>query len=577
MRYPDGTLIGDLNDSVDALTSRSIVSYSTSSIDENQTTYNLLPVVVNRPPVIIQSIREASQPIIQSANSSTSLQDTLYTNLDGTVQVCLGTSFTLKVLAQQPNVLNIQNGIPEVIIPTMGLTYTWNKDSVVISGSVNQSLQSTIVIDNNTITFTNIQPDASGTYTCDVANDVGITTSEPIVIEVINLDFNSYFYTNLIQNPNGEDGTDNWNSSTEDLITKPFSKIASQEFKKPNRIDIFGYTADMMHPRPYQINTGVIKNYNLVDSFINKTGTYFTRSRYKFLKAGGTFLVKATQEIDLSDIQWYIKGGVYGVSSVKAMFSCYIGNAIAKFIPTQALVDPSGRIEVEKYDMTSPRISTSNFKKAGPSWGAEEKVTIMISEYDSSNTRLSTYKVFDPYQRIPKQGGEKFIAILNNIDYLYNKNVEEYYTYGQYIRFAPLDFNLNSNTSKIKVSIIFETQDWRLTQVQDSGEVEEFVGWETPFRNNWDINNPNPDTQKLPPTWDNFIRNQIKHLPRNDKKVENSLTIYPVSNDPRGLVTGLNLALIPNLTQDSVTAQYISSTLKLNNTPESKVLSGLLK
>ena len=65
MRNPDGTLNGDLNDNIPALTSGSIVRYQSSSLDENQTTYDLLPVIVDRPPTIVASITDTSIPSIK--------------------------------------------------------------------------------------------------------------------------------------------------------------------------------------------------------------------------------------------------------------------------------------------------------------------------------------------------------------------------------------------------------------------------------------------------------------------------------------------------------------------------------
>ena len=97
MRYADGTLVGDLNDNVSAITTGSITTYATSSINENQTNYSLLPVVVNQPPIIIKSIVEGSIPAIQAYPpkyrdplTQETASTVLYRNSDGTVKVVVG-------------------------------------------------------------------------------------------------------------------------------------------------------------------------------------------------------------------------------------------------------------------------------------------------------------------------------------------------------------------------------------------------------------------------------------------------------------------------------------------------------
>ncbi len=60
MRNPDGTLNGDLNDNLPAHSSGSISFFSLSNTNENETVYDLLPVFINKPPIIISPISEAS-------------------------------------------------------------------------------------------------------------------------------------------------------------------------------------------------------------------------------------------------------------------------------------------------------------------------------------------------------------------------------------------------------------------------------------------------------------------------------------------------------------------------------------
>jgi hypothetical protein len=206
MRYPDQSLIGDLSDSFYAKTSGSVNFIVPSEVNENNTTYNLLPIVINKPPVIISSITDASTPPIKSSITADGSSEYMHLSSDGTVKVVLGASFTFRINAEQPSVLNVENGILKMLDANTDLTYIWRRDGVLVDTIDNPTYQSYVIVDKNTITFKLIQPISAGTYTCDISNDVGTTTSEPITLEVLDLDYDSYFFTNLITNPNGLDG-----------------------------------------------------------------------------------------------------------------------------------------------------------------------------------------------------------------------------------------------------------------------------------------------------------------------------------------------------------------------------------
>ena len=181
MRYPDQTLIGDLNDNFSAKTTQSISFVDLSTTDENQTVYDLLPVIINRPPEIIRPITEASQPTIKPYEVADATGDSMYLFPDGTVKINLGTSFTLNIDAEQPSVLNIENGIPKIIPSKTALVYKWKKDGeMVTTGDIVDTLYSSITINQGSLIFENIQPFHAGTYTCEITNDIGTTTSEPI-------------------------------------------------------------------------------------------------------------------------------------------------------------------------------------------------------------------------------------------------------------------------------------------------------------------------------------------------------------------------------------------------------------
>lgn len=609
MRNSDGTLNGDLNDNLPALTSGSMARYASSSLDENQTTYDLLPVVINRPPSIVSSITDTSIPSIKPYSTADASGDHMYIFPDDSVKINLGATITLKLEAEQPSVFNVENGIPKIIPSKVGLNYVWKKDGNILTSYDIESLQSELRITNNMLEFVNIQPEHAGTYTCEVSNDIGTVISEPVTLEILNLDFDSYFYKNLVQNPYGKSGTDNWESSTSDLISKPFSDTPSQEFAKPTALNIFGYTPDMLHPRPYQIDAGIIKGFDMTRDLL-KGGTYFTRTRYKYTKKGGVHLIRAYQDIDLTDIEWLVKGGVFGVEGVRAAFSCYIGNALDTFFPTEELVDPTKRLNAKNYLSRYPRISVENFLNSGPSTGQPGYVYVTLEEYDNEtrlasrvlnsdgSTTLRTDRIllYDPwtkrtynywnrkYYTKDANGRDKYSlgfesngnftdSILFIADELM-PDIERRYTYGQYVEFNKVLIDrLHPNTTKIRITMHFETNDGRLfssfkEEYEESDEPFEFHGWAKPYKRH------TFNQSETPPDYTGFISYRIEALAKNKNKPR--IEREPPAMDPRAMVTAFNLTLIPILTQNNATTEYYTNQmLSLNDTPASATPSGL--
>jgi hypothetical protein len=596
MRYPDQSLIGDLSDSFYAKTSGSVNFIVPSEVNENNTTYNLLPIVINKPPVIISSITDASSPPIKPSITADGSSEYMHLSSDGTVKVILGTSFTFRINAEQPSVLNVENGILKMLDANTDLTYIWRRDGVLVDTIDNPTYQSYVIVDKNTITFKLIQPISAGTYTCDISNDVGTTTSEPITLEVLDLDYDSYFFTNLITNPNGLDGVNGWESNNNDLTTKTLTNTTTQALTAPNRVDLFGYNVDCMHPRPYQLDIGIIKNYDLTSTFVKKNASYFTRSRYKFERKGGSFLVKAYQDIDLSDASDIINGRVYGVQGVRAMFSCYIGNALAQYIPVQDIVDPSKRLDSKNYIMSSPRLGLNNFLNAGPALGPLEAVYVTLEEYDNETRLVSKVlenngsiklqndriTLWDPWNsRISNYWGRSYAEGSNNdvrdatlftADELYPD--EKYrFTYGQYVEFNKTIIDkLNPATTKVRVSLNFQTNDERIFEQwkdgsEQSDEVYEVLSWESPYEKG--------KFAKPASKYETTISQQLKNKPGNADKTWPE--VLPAAQDPRGMVTGLNLSLFPVLSQQpEVTEYYTKTAIVQNDTPASAMISGLV-
>jgi len=622
MRNPDGTLNGDLNDNIPAYVSGTIGRIGLSTTNENETVYDLLPVFVNKPPIIVNPITEASTPPIKPYATANATGEAMYLFPDGSVKVKLGATFTFRLQAQQPSIFNVENGIPTMLPPNQGLTYVWRKDGNVITSYTNDPLRSVLTVNNNELTFTNIQPEHAGSYVCEVQNDIGSTTSETINLEILNLDFDEYFYKNLVKNPYGKNGTEDWETSSEDFITKQLSDTPSQDFKRPNRVDIFGYTPDMMYPRPYQIDYGVLRGFDMTDALVSNRGSYFTTNRFKFLQKGGVPLVRAYQDIDLADIESLIKGGVFGVEGVRAIFSCYIGNALSDFNPVQELATISERTNPLNYSMRDPRVSVENTLKAGSPGFPIQLVKVYVEEFDN-DTRLSStllnnnttrfyserVSINDPwygngYDTIWKWYSSSYKAYPDttlppnvNVQTKYPTDVygvgpskgnfldmvlmrarelspdrTQTYTYGQHVKFNKLVFErLNPKTTKVRITMDFICENGRLFETwkeafDSSDEVFEIAQWTFPWkRGTWGT------TYDFDPS---TARPTVQILKEQDRRSNGTdfKQFLKSAEDPRGMVTAINFALLPVLTQDpNVTIQQTNNTLVQNDTSASFV------
>lgn len=243
MRQPNGTLIVQISSSINTDITGSLTTASKSTTDENQTRYTLFPVALNDPPTITGPISSVSNPQIISYNAINNIIDPFYyayRQPDGSVGIETGCNITLQVAARQPQVLNIENGIPTILPPNAALKFNWYKDDVLITPQSNRLIGSNATITKkefisdktgdsvSALEIINIQPLNGGVYTCLVSNDIGSTTSDAVQITVYDTLSDPYFLSNLIKNPNGADGINNWNASSPDLVTKKLEDNSRQ-------------------------------------------------------------------------------------------------------------------------------------------------------------------------------------------------------------------------------------------------------------------------------------------------------------------------------------------------------------
>lgn len=191
----------------------SSLSVNTSDPANKKSTFELLLSVPNPPTIQEQPINRISQQTwIQSIKANTPIYQDISPTAN-TVNAIEGTELSWSILAGDASNLENPND-------SSTLKYFWRKDdaSMVSVNSLNNNKGS------NTITITSEQctPAISGEYVCEVSNQYGTVISDSFTLNVFNADNVSKFYTNLIQNGNGEGGLNTWDDG-DNIKVLPFS------------------------------------------------------------------------------------------------------------------------------------------------------------------------------------------------------------------------------------------------------------------------------------------------------------------------------------------------------------------
>ena len=278
-----------------------------------------------------------------------------------------------------------------------------------------------------------------------------------------------------------------------------------------------------------------------------------------------------------------------GVQGVRAVFGCYIGSAIPQFIPNQImLTDNVGRKAEKYYDLKKPRLSTENILKAGSPMGISETTTVLLEEFDhesrvtSTILDTSTYKVSqvqkveltDPWKkRLPKYYNKKYFsdqiageprsadirdAIMYTADDMFGQDGARF-TYGQYIEFNKVVLErLNKNTTKIRITLSFFTEDPRIYELWQEGMDQSSVVFEGLSYQAASI----PNTLSFTDIAQATILGLLKNKPVNQNK--QIVDFFPRANEPRGMVTGMNLVLLPVLENINQTNNFTNKLFQQN-------------
>lgn len=523
-------LIADLNDNEGAYVTASLPTLTTANVDENLTIYTIFPYELNEVPIFTNSLFNNSQPrIINEVGFFPGRTDVAYYANGNIVRVVAGSSITLKVSAQQPNVLNVENGVPIIKQSAAELSYEWfiNGESAFgISQTIGEDEVEQSTRQTETLVINNISLLQAGTYTCVVSNDIGQVESEEITIEVLNPStkrdpFAPFYRTNAIQNGFAADGTNGWSTLIGEATTKPLLTSEQEaEAKKPTAA-IFGFAPGAIYPHPINLTVHGIKNF-APQSLTKGGGNYFTRGPLDYLINGGTNQTAMYQDIDLSEITDYISGKAYGSEGVRAYFGCIVGNAITRFIPTLDILGPDERNKEDFYFTNVPRISYENFVLTGPAL-LEEKVTVVLQEYEGEAPVQSTIYVDDqekvvnnititdtlsnlyhqanaldsdvqpPFPTVttiddevitlPTIKGDQ-AKILNIYKELYQTK-QDHYAYGQYADYKDVVISrLNPRTNRIRVTIRFDINTNRQNEINPDVVGNPFLDmevWRKPY------------------------------------------------------------------------------------------------
>lgn len=572
-----------------------------TTLNENDTFYDLLPELVNQPPVIVESLAEASTPPIKpSAAAGTTEQACMYLFPDGTVKVHTGVDITLRVKAQQPDVFNVENGILEIIPPNEGIRYEWYFDGELITApSYYQSLNASRVPNGNTLVFTNMIPQFAGRYSCLAINDIDSADGGSVDFEVLASNFDDRFYTNLVENPNGrgEDGQlsiDGWESLTDNVISKQLTPRTSGLRDKRIAVDPmnqeFHWTKEMLYPRPYQLNPGVLQNNPLN---LDKLTSYFTRDIYDYAGRGGTKLATVYQDIDVSDLREQVRGSIYGVDGVTALISFYVGNAIFNYEPARPYITPDQRAKITNYYQGAARLSLENYIKMGPGF-VKEVVKVQIEEYDNE-TRVKSLNrgalpitKLDPWNtRLPLYNNQQYTTQYTSPDYKPGRidrhlfvaddlfpEQQDRWTYGQYAEFNRIVLDkLNPKTTKIRLIFTIETVgilNFIINEpISDSFAptkgIYEVVGWQKSWESGV-LRSETSGTDEEKP-W-RVIENDYRNGLKWPESVEQRMPKQSVS---RAFATGFNVTLVPTGPLVDSTSD-IESMYTINTSPEALVL-----
>lgn len=362
--------------------------------------------------------KEVNDPYYTRFNNHTKLgvNNAPYNN--HTIYLLKGTEFSINCYATNP-----------VTRATSSLLYKWTINDRQFPDDINSNSNELYITSDYSYVSSSL---ITGTYVCDVMNQYGTVTSDPLNIIIVDPLSHPLLNTNVLRNGNGLLGTEGWQSNDGEFVTKGFidywksfhfagtkhfkgfsndsnKHFIPTDFKiregdplnnipsalwlnfnglvKPNAYSDRRYASFI--PSPFMVDNHNETKQGITEYLDNST-QYFTRKPIKFQKDGGKATVIGYQDVDLTAISDFIDGKVYGVNNLEYEMSCYIGGGINRY--TLYIND-----KVFDLDLTNFRTTGSNgtyhdeyIKRVGVLPIQDDKTRVLISFLDINNKELSS-------------------------------------------------------------------------------------------------------------------------------------------------------------------------------------------
>ena len=307
------------------------ISGSSSTIaDRSFTAFTLLPSVDQAPTIGGQPIDNITQTTwADRLNGELIYQDKTDLFFNNVVNIVEGTAFAVSTIANNPAKRNTQEG----------LSYVWKRNGLVLQGSRFENT-STLVFESRQST-----KDKSGIYVCEVTNEFGTTTTDPVTLNIINPATEVIFTKNILEDGSGDANLEEWSQDGDKIkplefldfyTTRGFASVTKNGFfrfsndQRANEAQskLIGndnpsqpYAAFFPSPKLIDDNTP----YNLIE---NISPYYIGLAPFEY---GNRNQYAISQFIPLGDYFDYVDGAAYGINGCNYELFHYLGAGITKY------------------------------------------------------------------------------------------------------------------------------------------------------------------------------------------------------------------------------------------------------
>lgn len=231
------------------------------------------------------------------------------------IKLVKDTAFNFYLVAADPSNTSDRNN-------TQGLSYKWRKDGSYVYNVNN--INGGVGVPGIAFDAEISTPLLTGQWICEVSNEFGVTESQPLDIEIVDLLQHPKLYTNLILNGDGDGGLDGWISDP-DIQSSPFlnNSFLTRNFGsyRLGNFITFDSGSDTTSKTPFQFRFSSADGYNL-----------FYRWYSKRLQLDPTFanpFIKSNPQLLNESEQWV---SFYALPQIVANED-YIFNDYAAFFP----------------------------------------------------------------------------------------------------------------------------------------------------------------------------------------------------------------------------------------------------